>query len=155
MNTQIAITLILGIIASIIAAINFRYNWILAKDKMNKELFKEFNERYEKLNNYLYQIAQEFSTIELLEKAQNSKELQQKVIDYFSLCAEEFYWYHHKNRIGTLIWKSWQSGMNYWYNEVPAIKSLWEEEVKSNGKESYYITNKVEFFIDSNNLSKV
>lgn len=148
MNTDIIVTIILGFVGSSIAALNYYYNWKLAKDKMNKELFTEFNNRYDKLNDYLYQIAQEYPTVELLDKAKNSKKLKQKVIDYFSLCAEEFYWYHHKKRIDSLIWKSWHSGMNYWYNEVPAIKALWEEEVKSNGKESYYINNNVEFFID-------
>ena len=113
---------------------------------MLKQLFTEFNSRYDAINNYLVQIEGEYPTLELLENAENSNFLKQKVIDYFSLCAEEFYWFYHKKRIDNLIWNSWQSGMNYWYNNVPAIKSLWDREVETNGKESYYITNHVEFF---------
>jgi hypothetical protein len=153
-NTLIA-TIILGAVGIGITAYYSRQNKKIADEQMLKQLFTEFNLRYDALNNYLFKIEQEFPTIDLLDQAENSSELKQKVIDYFSLCAEEFYWYHHKKRIDILIWKSWQSGMNYWYNEVPAIKALWEEEVKSNGKESYYITNHVEFFIDSKNRSKV
>jgi hypothetical protein len=146
-NTLIA-SIILGLLGVSITIYYSRHTKKIADEQMQKQLFTEFNLRYDVLNNYLSLIEQEFPTIELLEKAQNSKELKQKVIDYFSLCAEEFYWYHHKNRIDSLIWKSWQSGMNYWYNEVPSIKALWEEELKSNGKVSYYINSNVEFFID-------
>lgn len=146
-NTLIA-TIILGIVGIVITAYYSWHTKKIADEQMLKQLFTEFNQRYDVLNNYLFQIAQEYPTLDLLDKAENSKLMKQRVIDYFSLCAEEFYWYHHKKRVDSLIWKSWHSGMNYWYNEVPAIKALWEKEVKSNGKESYYINNNVEFFID-------
>ncbi len=152
-NTLIA-TIILGIVGIGITAYYSWHTKKIADEQMLKQLFTEFNQRYNVLNDHLFLIEQEFRTIELLNQAENSRELKQKVIDYFSLCAEEFFWYYHKKRIDTLIWKSWQSGMNYWYNEVPAIKALWEVDLKANGKESYYITDHVEFFIDSNNGSK-
>jgi len=145
-NTLIA-TLILGIVGIGITAYYSWHTKKIADEQMLKQLFTEFNLRYDELNDYLFQIDKEYRTKETLEQAENSRELKQKVIDYFILCAEEFYWYHHKKRIDPLIWKSWQSGMNYWYNKVPAIKELWDEEVKANGKESYYITDNVEFFI--------
>jgi hypothetical protein len=151
MDSTLIATIILGVLGITLTAYYSWHNKRIADEQMTKQLFTEFNLRYDALNNYLFQIAQDYPSLELLSKAENSKELKQKVIDYFSLCAEEFYWYHHKKRIDSLIWKSWQSGMNYWYNEVPAIKALWEEEVKSNGKESYYITNHVEFFIEAKN----
>lgn len=154
MDNTLFATIILGLVGITITAYYSWHTKKIADEQMLKQLFTEFNQRYDVLNNYLFQIAQEYSTMDLLNQAENSRELKQKVIDYFSLCAEEFYWYHHKNRIDYKIWKSWYSGMNYWYNKVPAIKALWNEEVMSNGKESYYITNHVEFFIDSKNGSK-
>jgi len=141
-------TIILGLVGIGITAYYSRHNKKIANEQMLKQLFTEFNQRYNVLNDYLFLIEKEFPTIELLNQAENSRELKQKVIDYFSLCAEEFFWYHHKKRIDSLIWKSWHSGMNYWYNNVPSIRALWDEEVKSNGKTSYYITNNVEFFVD-------
>lgn len=147
-NTLIA-TIILGSLGVIITAYYSWHTKKIADEQMLKQLFTEFNQRYDKLNNYLVEVEKHYPTLELLNNAGNADELKQKVIDYFSLCAEEFYWYHHKKRIEPLIWKSWQSGMNYWYNHVPSIRSLWETEVASNGKQSYYITNKTEFFIDN------
>lgn len=146
MDNSLWSTILLGIVGF---GISIYYSWHtkkIAHEQMLKQLFTEFNSRYDAINNYLVQIEGEYPTLELLENAENSNFLKQKVIDYFSLCAEEFYWFYHKKRIDNLIWNSWQSGMNYWYNNVPAIKSLWDREVETNGKESYYITNHVEFF---------
>lgn len=144
-NTLIA-SIILGSTGIIITAYYSWHSKKIADEQMLKQLFTEFNNRYDLLNNYLVIIEQKYPSAELLDKAENAAELKQKVIDYFSLCAEEFYWFRHKKRIEPLIWKSWQAGMNYWYNKVPVIRSLWEKEVAVNGKASYYITNHVEFF---------
>jgi hypothetical protein len=139
-------TIILGLIG---LGITFFYSYNQKKisdDQMQKQLFTEFNRKYSKLNNTLNLIEIKYPTLDLLNKADDAIKLKQDVIDYFSLCAEEFYWYHHKKRIDTLIWNSWHSGMNYWYTNVPAIKELWEQEVKTNGKASYYIIDDNEFF---------
>lgn len=151
-NTLLA-TIILG---SVGILVTLYYSWQskkLAHEQMQKQLFTEFNQRYNVLNDYLIEIELHYPTLELLKKTNNCTVEQQKVdmlkrkvIDYFSLCAEEFYWFHHKKRIEPLIWNSWQSGMNYWYKNVPSIKGLWEAELRLNSKESYYITNEVEFF---------
>ena len=125
------------------------YSWHskkIAHEQMQKELFAEFNHRYDGLNNYLVKIQRECPDMESFEKHEEHDLLKQKVIDYFSLCAEEFYWYHHKGRIDTIVWNSWQAGMKYWYDHVPVIKALWLEESKGNGKQSYYITNDNEVF---------
>ncbi len=144
-NTLVA-TIILGVIGIIVTGYYSRHTKKLAHEQLLKQLFTEFNGRYDKLNNYMSLIEKQYPTIELLSEAKDADILKQKVIDYFSLCAEEFFWYYHKKRIDTVIWKSWQSGMNYWYNHVPAIKYLWELEVQTIGKSSYYITNNIEFF---------
>jgi hypothetical protein len=149
-------TLILGITGFIITGYYSKHTKKIADEKMMKELFTEFNKRYADLNDYLVEIEHDYHDLEIeeLEKVhkytapEHGKLLKKKVIDYFSLCAEEFYWFHHKKRIDPLIWKSWQSGMNYWYNEVPTIKRLWKKEVEANEKKSYYIIGETEFFID-------
>jgi len=145
MDSTLIATIILGAVSIILTAY---YSWHTKKishEQMLKQLFTEFNQRYDSLNSNLIEIEREYPTVKQFEEA-NNMELKQKVIDYFILCSEEFFWFYHKKRIDPLIWKSWQAGMNYWYNNVPAIKALWEKEVQTTGKLSYYITNKIEFF---------
>lgn len=149
MDTSLAnllCTLILGVVGVIITSRYNKHIKNLTQEKLQQDLFKEFNARYQLLNDDLVRIEREYPTLEKLNQSQDADQLRQRVIEYFILCAEEFYWYHHKKRIDALIWNSWQVGMNYWYNRVPAIKSLWESEVKAGGKASYYITDKHEFF---------
>lgn len=145
MDNTLITTLIFSGIGLIITAYYSRHTKKIADEQMLKQLFTEFNQRYDALNNYLSEIEKRYPTYEKLEKAENFEELKQKVIDYFSLCAEEFYWHHHKGRIDKIIWESWQAGMQYWY-KVPTIQALWDREVETNGKKSYYITDGVEFF---------
>ena len=146
MEPKLFITVFIGLIGVAITAYYARHTKKLAHEQMLKQLFTEFNLRYDKLNDYLVEVEKHYKTLELLNQAPNSSELKQKVIDYFSLCAEEFYWYKHKKRIDKLLWDAWQTGMNYWYNNVPVVRELWENEVALNGKRSYYITDKEEFF---------
>lgn len=142
MSGQIIITLILGGIASFIAGLNFYYNWRLAKDKMNKELFTEFNNRHDKLNDSLNEIVETCKTIEELKE---QPFLNNKLNDYFNLCAEEYYW-KKKKRIDDTIWNSWHYGMNSWYNNYDIIRLAWNDEIKRNGCRSYYIEKADEFF---------
>lgn len=150
MEPSLLATILLG---SVGILITIYYSWHTKKllhEQMLKQLFTEFNARYAELNNSLIEIEKKYPTLEQLNNAEDGDKLKQKVIDYFSLCAEEFYWFHHKDRIDKIIWKSWQSGMNYWYNHVPSIKALWEAEVRMNGKHSYYIDSDKEFFQANN-----
>lgn len=150
MDNSIIATVGIGVIGFAITAYYSWHTKKIAHEQMQKQLFSEFNQRYSELNDWLNEIEVSYPTLAELKKAPNAKDLKQKVIDYFSLCAEEFYWYHHKRRIDSLIWKSWQSGMNYWYQKVPAIRELWLNEVRTNGKHSYYITDEFEFFQENN-----
>ena len=145
MDNTIIATVVLGIIGIGITAYYSRHTKRLAHDQMLKELFTEFNTRYDRLNNILRKIEEKYPDLEKLNAAKNPEKIKQKVIDYFILCSEEFFWYYHKKRIDKTIWNSWQAGMLYWYS-IPTIKSLWENEVAESGKASYYITNHVEFF---------
>jgi len=142
MNSQIIVSIILGVFASLIAGANFYMNWRLAKDKLNKELFTEFNARYDKLNDTLYEIVEKCKTIEDL---QAQPLLIYRLNDYFNLCAEEYYWYN-KGRIDKLIWKAWHSGMNHWYQSYRIIQQAWDLEIQKNGCKSFYIKESNEFF---------
>jgi len=154
MDSSIVTTLFLGVIGFLISWFYSSRTHALAHEQMMKQLFTEFNHRYNELNNFLKEIEDDFkeslkvSDEDCLSIKAKKLLLRQKVIDYFILCAEEYYWYHHKRRIDKLIWISWQSGMNYWYQKVPAINELWKEELKASGKSSYYLTNDNAFFQD-------
>lgn len=141
-------TYLVGIIAIIIT---FFYNYHSKKmehDKMNKELFKEFNSRYDKINHSLHKISKECKNLKDLEK---NPKLEYKLNDFFNLCAEEYFWYK-KGRIDKSIWLAWEDGMNDWYNNVAVIKEAWEAEVSKRGFKSYYITNKNAFFKERANF---
>lgn len=144
---QVFAAVIIAVGGGLITARYSRHSKEIADDQMLKELFTEFNQRYGTLNNKLREIETKYPTLNQL-NAENERSdvLKQAVIDYFILCSEEFFWYHHKKRIDPLIWNSWQSGMLYWYS-VPVIRELWEAEVKESGKASYYITDEKEFFV--------
>jgi hypothetical protein len=89
------------------------------------ELFKDFNSRYAKLNDALLNIMN-------AEKLEEDHELQ-AVIDYFNLCAEEYWWYR-AGYIPHEVWRSWCRGMLQYIDNQP-IKEHWEQEVT---QDSYY-----------------
>lgn len=132
-------------IGLIVAYISHRYNKHTQKmehDRMMKDLFKEFNARYDKINHSLYEIEKKYKTLQDLEK---NPKLEYKLNDFFNLCAEEYFWYK-KGRIDESIWNAWSDGMNDWYHGVDIIKEAWEAEIKKRGCKSYYIKHKNEFF---------
>ena len=91
-----------------------------------RDLFKEFNLRYDTMNGPLS---------ELLSKpeAPLSQGDQKLVVDYFNLCGEE-YFYFSRGFVDPRVWKAWSNGMRQ-YLKDPRIQALWKEESKSN---SYY-----------------
>lgn len=134
----------------VLGSIALYFSWQqkkIAHDQMMKELFTEFNKRYDDVNQFLEEIERLYPTIDALNLAPNAVELKNRAIDYFNLCAEEYFWYN-KNRVDKEIWNSWFEGMNYWYNNVSSIKTLWEIEIREKGRKTYYIENGVGFFID-------
>ena|SRR5690606_20556917 len=131
MDPLVLSSIILGGAGVIITGI---FSWLRHKiehDRMMKELFTEFNSRYDKLNAKLYKIKKkedESDQEHIYEIIKDSK-LEDAIIDFLNLCAEEYYW-SKKNRIDKNIWKSWHSGMNYWYNSVATIRYVWDEKLK-------------------------
>jgi hypothetical protein len=121
-----------------------------ANDQMQRELFREFNDRYDKLNDILWEIFSSGKPLKDIKEAatsdEKSKRQQKALNDYLNLCAEEHYWYK-KGRIDDLIWNSWHAGMRFWYDNLQALRELWSAELeeKHNCK-SYYLKEGEDFF---------
>jgi hypothetical protein len=104
----------------------------IENDKMFKELFTFFNQKYdERFNNTLNLIDIE-SNKDI--NFQLSEEMIYFLNDYLNLCAEEYLWYK-KGRIDESVWKSWENGMKYYLN-IPSIKGFVKEQNLQ--KDSYY-----------------
>lgn len=144
MDPQIISSIIIGVFGLVVTWFYSNRTAKLEGDKMMKELFTEFNIRYDGLNDSLAILEKEQWTLPELELAKNQK-YRDDVIDFFNLCAEEYYWFK-KGRIDSKVWKAWHSGMNYWVNNVEAIRELWYKELEANGKTSYYLESKEDFF---------
>jgi hypothetical protein len=133
-------TLTAAIIATAFAFIKYK----LERDRMRKELFSEFNQRYSLINHKLFEISQIASLNDFIEH-ENYIQLYDAAMDYFNLCAEENLW-RTKRRIHKDVWKSWQKGMNDWMKCSIVLRTLWIQETKNTGYISYYITNPFQFF---------
>ena len=99
----------------------------LEEMRLFKDLFTEFNRRYDTLNESLNRI---------VSKDQDSR-LEPCEIDvlndYFNLCAEEYLFFQRK-LIYPEVWRAWQRGMTHFY-ENRRIGEYWREELESG---SYY-----------------
>lgn len=89
-------------------------------DKMFKELFINFNSKYDtKFNNTLNNIDFKFNSNSEYQLTEEEKFI---IIDYLNFCSEEYLWYS-KNRIDECVWESWRNGMIYYLN-IPVINSF-------------------------------
>jgi hypothetical protein len=109
---EIVVTAILGLSVLGSTIIFNRSQSKIEKHRLQKQLFGEFNKRYEILNDHLETITK-YDSLEHLKDSKPKKYLflRNKLNDYFNLCAEEYYW-HKKGRIDENLWKSWEVGMN-------------------------------------------
>jgi len=114
------------ILAAVAGLTTFLYSQHLQETRLFAELFKEFNARFDGLNEELNRIREAALT-------GIGREDRQVVLDYLNLCAEE-YLYFSAGYIDESVWKSWTRGMKF-YAEVPAIRKIWQEELEG---ESYY-----------------
>ena len=94
---------------------------------MFRELFTDFNRRYDVMNDFLNEIIMLPAQIEL------SPSDKRKHYDYFNLCAEEFYFYR-SGYIPEQVWDSWRRGIQI-FLQTPAILDLFRSELET---ESYY-----------------
>lgn len=105
----------------------FLYRQHLDETKLFKELFVEFNERYDKLNNRL-------NTILLGPTEGDVSDVERELLfSYFNLCGEEYFFYK-AGYIDDSVWKSWRRGMKAFFAH-PRIRDLWNRDCKS---DSYY-----------------
>ena len=117
--------LIGSVIAAILAFCYFVQQQKLAEISLFKDLFTEFNRRYDALNDRLAQIEASGTQMDPAGR--------QIIVDYFNLCAEE-YLFFAEGYIHRAAWRSWCAGM-LWYFDREPFRSVWNEESKTN---SYY-----------------
>lgn len=113
----------LEILGVVLGLYYFLHQQKLAEAQFFQVNFKDFNERYDKLNDFL---------LHAVEKDQLSEVNRDKFIDYFNLCAEEYLLYE-KGYIPNNVWASWVQGMSYYWS-FKCVKELWLQEKV----ESYY-----------------
>ena len=122
-NWKLIVTIVGGILSSVYVVQKQR----LEELSLFRELFTEFNPRYDALNEKLNQIIGTNQEVELTQDEINT------LYDYFNLCGEE-YLYYKQGYILPEVWEAWLNGMNIFCRDK-RIKKLWEEELKTN---SYY-----------------
>jgi len=99
----------------------------LEEVRLFKDLFKDFNGRYDGKNEALNAICGKPYDLEL-------DDGEVKVLfDYFNLCGEE-YLYYTRGFIYPEVWQAWVNGMKF-FRKNPRIKKLWDDELQAG---SYY-----------------
>lgn len=105
----------------------------IENDKMFKDLFTAFNQKYdEKFNDSLNEI--DANTKKDPNYRLDKKNETKLVVDYLNLCAEEYLWFT-KGRIDETVWLAWENGMKYYLN-IASINAFIKEEKEQ--KDSYY-----------------
>ena len=120
------ITTIATVIGALLSLIYFLQKQKLEELRLFRELFKEFNARYDDLNEQLARIL-ESKEVEI------SVQEKETLIDYFNLCGEE-YLYYTKGYIDPAVWEAWFNGMKIIFSNQK-VNFIWSEEKKTN---SYY-----------------
>jgi len=105
----------------------FLYRQHLDETRLFKELFTDFNRRYDALNDDLNKIL--FGP----DEGSLSDEEKKHLFTYFNLCAEEYFFYT-AGYIDQSVWESWSRGMKVFFNH-PRIQPLWERDSTAG---SYY-----------------
>jgi len=100
-------------------------------DKMFKELFYDFNNKYDKnFNDLINKLRYDRNTP--LGDAERYL-----IIDYFNLCAEEYLWYS-RERIPKSVWLAWKAGIIENLT-VEQVKEVYLTETRSEvGRASFY-----------------
>jgi hypothetical protein len=123
--TNDRIPLVGSVIAATLAFCYFVQQQKLAETGLFKELFTEFNKRYDDLNDGLVRIAGSNGSLNIVDR--------QVIVDYCNLCGEEYLFYS-EGYIHQHAWRSWCRGM-LWYLEREPFRAVWEEEVST---DSFY-----------------
>ena len=114
-------------VGSILGISYFLFKQKLEETCLFRELYRDFNERYAKMNDRLYDIHEDQTDQSL------GHEDKVFLFEYFNLCSEEFL-YYRKGYIYPEVWRAWQNGMAI-FCESRRIRELWESEIETG---SYY-----------------
>ncbi len=119
--------LLISLLGSIAAFFHFLYAQHSSNTERFVALFKDFNARYDAINDDLNRI-RELPGTALMEAKDK-----QRLYDYFNLCAEEFL-YFKGGYIDAEVWASWLRGMAY-FASSDTIRTIWSRELEQG---SYY-----------------
>jgi hypothetical protein len=122
------------ILGGIFSSIYFVQKQRLEEVQLFKELFREFNERYDGFNEALNQICEGDDKEELTPEQINT------LYDYFNLCGEE-YLYYKEGYIYPKVWQAWSNGMKIFFKNK-RIREVWKRELLT---DSYYGFNPEKF----------
>jgi hypothetical protein len=122
--------LLLGALTAIGGFFGFLYKQHLDQTRLFKELFVDFNRRYDRLNNDLNKIVGIHTQAELTPDERNT------VFDYFNLCAEEHF-FNEAHYIDQKVWNAWRHGMAFFFNDS-RIRELWNQECRSPDEHASY-----------------
>ena len=122
--------LLLAVVGGLLSFVYFIQKQQLDEARLFKELFVQFNTKYDELNGRLNDIINEENTKKELKEIEGAINT---LYDYFNLCGEEYLFYQ-KGFIYPEVWNSWVRGMNDYYKDS-RIQKLWNEELV---KGSYY-----------------
>ncbi len=126
-GSDLSAELVLGGVGLLFTLIHFIQQQRLEELRLFREIFRESNRRYDKLNEKLRNI---FS---LDKNDQLSSGERAELIDYFNLCAEE-YLYYREGFVFPEVWAAWKRGMEE-YLVDKRILELWRTESATN---AYY-----------------
>ncbi len=124
-ETFIAIAVFLGTIS---------YNMInykIAHEQFFRQIFTDFNKRFDLMNDALNQIRIGEKEI----KYENTTKTRESIIlDYLNLCSEEYLWFS-KRRIDLKVWIAWRQGMDYYLKSEHFIEIFEKQKAE---RSSYY-----------------
>ena len=119
--------LLITALTTVGALVFFLYQRHEKETEIFRSLFKEFNARYDGMNNELRAID------EWAKESDLTTEQLGRLDDYFNLCAKEFL-YFEAGFIDEKVWKAWHNGMRV-YLKNSRIRDHWQKEF---GTDSYY-----------------
>ena len=120
--------LLLSAVGGVAAFFHFLYSQHNHNTERFIELFREFNARYDTLNNTLNELVGLPSGAPIVKP-----EHVQAFFDYFNLCGEE-YLYFRAGYVDAEVWRSWVKGMAY-FGANAEIRRIWQLELEQG---SYY-----------------
>jgi hypothetical protein len=118
--------ILLTIIGGLFSFMYFIQKQQLEEAQLFKELFVEFNSRYDDMNEELNRIK------EIKDKAQLNLADLNVLYDYFNLCGEEYLFYR-KGYIYPEVWTAWCNGMIDYF-KCAIVNEMWKDE----NPKSYY-----------------